>query len=182
MLLNPLHNYPLVTGPVYSSAILTARGVYSPAAIIGPQNYSNTQAFTVLPGTHLLLGRESARVGKVPCLGAQHRSIIQPSWGSNPRPLACKSRALPLSHDTPQCDTVTLLAFSLKIVHKMHGLEPRVINNYNKVKVLRVWKLTKSFACFPKGVLVWLCNTATSSRAFWKMNQNSRTEDLMLGL
>ena len=35
-----------------------------------------TQAFTVLPGTHLLLGRESARVSKVPCLGAQRRRSI----------------------------------------------------------------------------------------------------------
>ena len=27
--------------------------------------------------------RDSAHVGKVPCLGAQHWSIIQPSWGLN---------------------------------------------------------------------------------------------------
>ena len=63
-------------------------------------------SFTVLPGTHLLLGRESARVGKVPCLGAQRRSIIQPSRGSNRRPLACKSRTLPLSHDDAHNITV----------------------------------------------------------------------------
>ena len=42
----------------------------------GARNYSNTQAFTVLPRTHLLLGQESARVSKVPCLGAQRRSTL----------------------------------------------------------------------------------------------------------
>ena len=84
------------------SFISTTRGAYSPAAISGARNYSNTQAFTVLPGTHLLLGRESARVGKVPCLGAQRLSIIQPSRRSNPRSLACKLRTLSLSHDVPQ--------------------------------------------------------------------------------
>ena len=45
--------------------------------MFGARNYSNTQAFTVLPGTHLLLGRESARVSKVPCLGAQRRSTFR---------------------------------------------------------------------------------------------------------
>ena len=54
----------------------------------------NTQVFTVLPGTHLLLGRESVRAGKVACLGAQRLSIIQPSRRSNPRSLACKSHIL----------------------------------------------------------------------------------------
>ena len=34
-------------------------GAYSPAAIIGSQNYSTTQAFTVLSGTHLLPSRET---------------------------------------------------------------------------------------------------------------------------
>ena len=70
------HNYPLVTGPVRSEAISTPWGAYSPAAIFSTQNYSNTQAFTVLPGTHLVLGRESARVSKVPSLEAQHQSIF----------------------------------------------------------------------------------------------------------
>ena len=65
-------------------------GAYSSSAISSAQNYSNTQAFIVLPGTHFLLGQESARVGKVPCLGAQRRGIIQPSWGLNPQSLACK--------------------------------------------------------------------------------------------
>ena len=51
-------------------------GSTQPGCHSGAQNYSNTRAFTVLPGTHLLLGRESARVSKVPCLGAQRR--IQP--------------------------------------------------------------------------------------------------------
>ena len=65
----------------------------------GTELCSNTQAFTVLPGTHVLLGRESARVGNVPCLGAQRRSINEPSRGSNPRSLSCKSRTLSLSHN-----------------------------------------------------------------------------------
>ena len=94
--------YPLVTGPVHSEAISTPRGAYRPAAISGAQNYSNTQVFTVLPGTHLLLGGESGRVGKVPCLRAQRRSIIQPSRGPKTRSLACKSRTPPLSHDAPR--------------------------------------------------------------------------------
>ena len=59
------------------------------------------KAFTVLPGTHLLLGQESARVGIVPCLGAQCRTIIQPSRGSNPPSLTCRLCTLPLSHDAP---------------------------------------------------------------------------------
>ena len=54
--------YSLVSGAKSHSADL---------AIVGALNYSNTQAFTVLPGTHLLLGLENARVSKVPCLGAQ---------------------------------------------------------------------------------------------------------------
>ena len=44
---------------------------------------TNIQAFTVLPGTHLLLGGESARVSKVPCLGAHRRSrfsLAQPEF------------------------------------------------------------------------------------------------------
>ena len=52
----------------------------------------NTQAFTVLPGTHLLLGRESARVSKVPCLGAQRRSIFSAAEDRT-RDLSLVSRA-----------------------------------------------------------------------------------------
>ena len=46
------------------------RSIQPSCHFFGARNYSNTQAFTVLPGTHLLLGRESARVSKVPWLGA----------------------------------------------------------------------------------------------------------------
>ena len=57
---------------------LNSPGSMQPAdAVFGTQNYSNTQAFTVSPGTHLLLGRENARVSKVSCLGKQRRSIIR---------------------------------------------------------------------------------------------------------
>ena len=69
----------------------------------------NAQAFTVLPGTQSFLGRRSARVGKVPCLEAQCRSIIQRSRGSNTRSLAYKSRTLPLSRDAPRKGTMTAL-------------------------------------------------------------------------
>ena len=49
--------------------------------------YFNTQAFTVLPGAHLILSRERECVGEVPCLGVQRRSIIHPSSESNLRSL-----------------------------------------------------------------------------------------------
>ena len=45
---------------------LNSPGSMLVTTISGAQNYSNTQAFTVLLSTHLLLGRGSARVGKVP--------------------------------------------------------------------------------------------------------------------
>ena len=63
--------------------------------------FKHTRAFTVLSGTHLLLGLASACMGKMPYLGAQRRNIIQPSQGSNLRSLTFKSHMLPLSHDAP---------------------------------------------------------------------------------
>ena len=48
------------------------------------RNYSNTQAFLVLPGTHLLLVWESAHLGKVPCPGTQCCSAIKPIWPLEP--------------------------------------------------------------------------------------------------
>ena len=80
---------------------LKSWGAYSLAAISSARNYSSTQAFTVLLGTHLLLGLVSACVGKVPCQGTQHLGVIQPSRRWNPRSLTCRSRTLPLSHYTP---------------------------------------------------------------------------------
>ena len=71
---------------------LKSRGAYRPAAIFGARNYSSTQAFTVLSGTHSLLGRESARVSKVPCLGAHRRSIFSPA-GDRTRDLSLVRRA-----------------------------------------------------------------------------------------
>ena len=47
---------------------LNSLGSMQPYCHHSAGNYSNTQAFTLLPDTHLLLGPESARVGKVPCL------------------------------------------------------------------------------------------------------------------
>ena len=78
----------------------TSREACTPATISGTHNYSNTQAFTVLPGTHLLLGLESPCVGKVPCLGAR-QSIMQPSRGSNSQSITYKLHMLPLWHNTP---------------------------------------------------------------------------------
>ena len=52
------------------------------------------------PGSHFLLGRESACVSKVP--KGKTSEHIQRSRGSNPRSLACTSRTLPLSHGAPQ--------------------------------------------------------------------------------
>ena len=43
------------------------------------QTHKPTPSYTVVPGTYILLGRESARAGKVPCLGAHRRSIFSAS-------------------------------------------------------------------------------------------------------
>ena len=90
----PSHNYPLVTGPVHSQAFSIAREAYSSAAISGAQNYSNTQAFTVLPGTHLLLGRESAECtcgqSALPRSTTSERNSAQP--GDRTRDLSLVSR------------------------------------------------------------------------------------------
>ena len=82
------HNYPLVTGPVHSISHLNFPGSIQPSCNFRRTKLLNAQAFTVLPGTHLLLAQESASVGKEPCLGAQRQSIIQASRGSSPRSLA----------------------------------------------------------------------------------------------
>ena len=58
----------------------------------GARNYSNTQAFTVLPVTHSLLGQASARVSKVPCLRAQRRNIFSAA-GDRTRDLSLVRRA-----------------------------------------------------------------------------------------
>ena len=50
-------------------------GAYNLCCHYGGKNYSNTPAFPVLPGTHLLLDLENARVGKVSCLGSQSHNI-----------------------------------------------------------------------------------------------------------
>ena len=65
--------------------------------------FKHTEAFTVLYQVSTYSWVESARVGKVPCLGAQRLSTIQPSRRLNPRSLASKLRRLPLSHDSPHC-------------------------------------------------------------------------------
>ena len=55
-----------------------------------------TTRYPLTPGSRECTCEQSAL-----SLVAQRRSIIQPSRGSNPRSLACKSRTPPLSHDTP---------------------------------------------------------------------------------
>ena len=52
-------------GPVRSSTSSIPPGAYSPCCHHGAGNYSNTQAITVQPGTHSLLGRESTHTGEV---------------------------------------------------------------------------------------------------------------------
>ena len=74
----------------------------------GARNYSNSQAFTVLPGTHLLLGRESARVSKVPCLGAQRRSIFSAA-GDRTGDLSLVRRAWYHWATTPHTRTFTFI-------------------------------------------------------------------------
>ena len=116
--------YRLVTGPIHSYAISTSRGAYNPIAKFPANRTIQTHktAFTVLPGPHLLLG--GARVGKVPCLEAQRRSIIQPSPGSNPRCLACKLCTLPVSHDAPQIIQFCCIALLDWIVFKVKSTIP----------------------------------------------------------
>ena len=100
---NPLWRRALLLPGHRTCSFISHLNSMGSITISGSRNYSNTQAFTVLPGraTHLLLGRENARADKVPSLGAHRQSIIQPSRGSNPRSLACKSCMPPLSHDAP---------------------------------------------------------------------------------
>ena len=69
-------------------------------AIFSAWNYLSTQAFTVLPGTHLITP------GSRECMCEQSalpRSTllkhIQHSQGLNSQSLTCTSRTLPLSHD-----------------------------------------------------------------------------------
>ena len=73
------------------------RHLNSPGSIQPGCHFRSTEllkhtAVTVLPGTHLLLGRESARVGKVPCLGAQRRSTFKAA-GNQTRDLSLLRRA-----------------------------------------------------------------------------------------
>ena len=70
------HNLPPGHRTCLFISHLNSPGSIQPGCHSGAQNYSNTQAFTVLPGIHLSLGQESARVSKVPCIGAQRRSIV----------------------------------------------------------------------------------------------------------
>ena len=57
---------------------LNSPGSILPCCHHGAGNYSNTQAFPVLPGTHLLMGRANACVDRVPCPRAHHHSTAQP--------------------------------------------------------------------------------------------------------
>ena len=60
-----IRNYPLVRWPGHSyKAISTPRGAYSLLLSRRWKLFNHTEAFTVLPGTYLLLGRKSALVGK----------------------------------------------------------------------------------------------------------------------
>ena len=86
------HNYPM------SQELFILKATSTPwGALLAHMNYSDTRAFPVLPGTHLLLGRESAHAGKVPCPGAQLHSTIKPSqW------LAPATSCLQVAHATTE--------------------------------------------------------------------------------
>ena len=63
-------------GPVHSCTNSTLWEAYSPAAIFfkGAGNHSNTQAVTVQPDIHSLLGRESAHTGEEYCSRTQRHT------------------------------------------------------------------------------------------------------------
>ena len=86
--------------------------------------HGTTQAhkpFTVLPGTHCTSASKKCTCGQSACLGAQRRSIIQLSRGSNPQSLACKSRALPLSPDGPPPRNHRHIHGTRRHVHSNHS-------------------------------------------------------------
>ena len=71
------HQFSLVIGPVRSSTVtmqLSSLGSIQPCYHHGAGNYSNTQAVTVQPGTHLFLGRESPHAGEVSCPRIQRQT------------------------------------------------------------------------------------------------------------
>ena len=85
----------LVIGPVHSSTNSTLWRV--PCCHHGTGNYSNTQAITVQPGIHSLLGWESAHTGEVSCPRTQ-----RPTRQLRPIPKTFQSKVADHSH-TPQC-------------------------------------------------------------------------------
>ena len=71
-------------GPVGSSTNSTCWGAHSPCCHNSTGDYSNTQATTVQPGTHSVLGWEGAHIGGVPCPRTQHQTTA--AWDVDPRP------------------------------------------------------------------------------------------------
>ena len=66
---------PLVTEPVHIHKPSQLRGEYTARLPFSAHAAIQTHR-PALRGTQLLLGRESARASRVPCLGAQRRSIF----------------------------------------------------------------------------------------------------------
>ena len=95
-----LNKFSLVLGPVCPSTSSTPWGAYNPCCHHSTGNYSKTQAINVKPGTHSLLGQESAHTGKGPCPMTQCHITAQ---DPHPGPLDPKSRAVITAPWCPAC-------------------------------------------------------------------------------
>ena len=83
--------------------------------------------------------KESALVGKVPCLGAQPWSILQPSWGSNPWSLTCKSWACYHWAMMPHSRPIKCLHNS-RPIKCLHNSRPiKCLYNSRPIKCLWLW-------------------------------------------
>ena len=91
------------------------RGEYTALLPSSCWNYSNiyTEAFPVLPDTHLLLSRDSTCVGIVPCLGERSLSTAEPS-----QPLEPAVSHLQVAHVTtePQPPTTRLAEYQSSVI------------------------------------------------------------------
>ena len=93
-----------VQGPVHSEAVSNRPGSMQPICHFQcTKLFKHANLHCPIPGTHLLLGWESGHAGRVLAYRSTTAKYFQPSRGSNPWYLACKSRTLPLIE--PQCLT-----------------------------------------------------------------------------
>ena len=68
------HQFPPVIGPIRSSTNSTPWGSIQPCCYHGAGYCSRTQAMTVQPGTHSLLGRDSVHAGEMSCPRTQRQT------------------------------------------------------------------------------------------------------------